>query len=89
MENANEKIKNNFYKAVEELEVTSDELKALKSANENKERQLDEAFNNVESIVANKTKHISEEKRALQIKHEKSCAENQDFISELESVMKT
>ena len=88
LENANEKVKNDFHRAVEELEVTSAELKALKSANENKERQLDEAFNNVESIVANKTKHISEEKRALQVKHEKSCAENKELKSELKSVMK-
>jgi ribosomal protein S20 len=49
---------------------------------------LNEAFNNVESIVANKTKYISAEKRALQIKHEKSCAVNKDFRSELECFMK-
>ena len=88
LEDANDRLKHDFQGAVDELEEKTKKVTGLEDDKKNLERQLGEALSNIETISTSKIENISEEKRSLQIKHEKMCAENKTLRNELDSVKK-
>jgi hypothetical protein len=77
LEQSNSRLKSDFEEAVHELEVLQSEKNDLSEhLTESKDKN---------DIVGNNIKVVNEEKRALQIKHERICSENKNLKNELES----
>ena len=77
LEQSNSRLKSDFEDAVHELEVLQSEKNDLSE-------HLTESKDKID-IVGNNIKVVNEEKRALQIKHERICSENKNLKNELES----
>ena len=77
LEQSNSRLKSDFEEAVHELEVLQSEKNDLSE-------HLTESKDKID-IVGNNIKVVNEEKRALQIKHERICSENKNLKNELES----
>ena len=88
LEQANDHLKHEFANSVDELELLRKTIDELQSETLVLNKQLSESSDTIDIAVETKTKHINDEKRALQIKHEKVCAENKNLKSDLENARK-
>ena len=88
LEQANDHLRHEFANAVDEIEGQRNTIDELQSEKRDLNKQLSESSDNIDIAVETKTKHINDEKRTLQIKHEKICSENKNLKSDLENARK-
>ena len=74
-QDANEKLKSLYEDAVQETEENHRHIEYLETELSNVNEKLSETKADIDLIVTKKVKHISDEKRGIQVKHEKLCAE--------------
>ena len=88
LKQSNDNLKLELADTVDEIEAKTETLSALQSETKILREKLTESKEQIDEIVGNKTKHINEEKKALQAKHEQVCSEKKFIKSELESAKK-
>ena len=81
LENANRHLKSDYEDAVHEVEAKTKEVFEL-------QRDLQNLHEQQQESIANKVKTSSDQKRALEIKHERVCAENKNLKNEIENTKK-
>ena len=81
LEQANENLKQLFDEAVNENEVSHTTISDLN-------KQIEHFEESNDRIMAAKVASFAEEKRSLQIKHEKTCAENKSLKNDNENLKK-
>ena len=83
MKEVNENLKQCYEEAVKEIEEKNDFIAGMEEKAQILNSKLDHTKEEVNINAINKVKAIEEEKRLLQVKHEKNCAELKNLKSEI------
>ena len=85
LENALENMKKDCVDAVDELEEKTKIVLDLENENESLREKLTESKIEFDKSLALRVKNVIEEKRQIQIKHERVCAENKNLKDEIDT----